>query len=80
MSDAGIGIPAADLPALFQPFARARNAVARGMGMAAEAVKGVDEFRPAFARAVAAEGPVLLDIDMSALHPMGGIAAMPRRA
>lgn len=55
-------------------------AVARGMGMAAEAVKGVDEFRAAFARAVAAEGPVLLDIDMSALHPMGGIAAMPRRA
>lgn len=32
VSDAGIGIPAADLPALFQPFARARNAVARGMG------------------------------------------------
>jgi acetolactate synthase-1/2/3 large subunit len=53
--------------------------VARGMGMAAEAVKGVDEFRAAFARAVAAEGPVLLDIDMSALHPMGGIAAVPRR-
>lgn len=55
-------------------------AVARGMGMAAEAVKGVDQFRTAFARAVAAEGPVLLDIDMSALRPMGGIAAMPRRA
>ncbi len=54
-------------------------AVARGMGMAAEAVKGVDEFRAAFARAVAAEGPVLLDIDMSALQPMGGIAAVPRR-
>ncbi len=30
--DAGIGIPAADLPLLCQPFARARNAVAHGMG------------------------------------------------
>lgn len=30
--DAGIGIPAADVPTLFQPFVRARNAVAHGMG------------------------------------------------
>jgi len=54
--------------------------VAHGMGMAAVSVKGVNQFRAAFARAVAAEGPVLLDIDMSTLQPMGGIAAMPRRA
>ncbi len=32
VTDSGIGIPAADLPTLFQPFARARNAVAHGMG------------------------------------------------
>ncbi len=32
VTDAGIGIPASDLPALFRPFARARNAVAQGMG------------------------------------------------
>jgi acetolactate synthase-1/2/3 large subunit len=54
--------------------------VARGMGMQAETVKGVPQFREAFARAVAAEGPVLLDIDMTVLQPMGGLGSPPRRA
>jgi acetolactate synthase-1/2/3 large subunit len=55
-------------------------AVARGMGLMAETVKGVDEFRSAFARAVDAPGPVLLDIDMSSLQPMGGLGTPRRRA
>jgi len=53
-------------------------AVARAMGMAGEAVRGVDEFRAAYARAMAADGPVLLDIDMSALQPMMS-AVRPQR-
>ena len=53
-------------------------AVARAMGMAGETVKGVDAFRAAFARAMAADGPVLLDIDMSALQPMMS-AVRPQR-
>ena len=47
-------------------------AVAEAMGMAGERVKGVDGFRAAFGEAIAAEGPVLLDIDMASLAPMGG--------
>lgn len=54
--------------------------VARGMGMHGEAVSGVDAFRDAFARAVAADGPVLLDIDMSVLTPMGGLGTPPPKA
>ena len=53
--------------------------VARGMGLVSEAVKGTDEFRAAFARAVETPGPVLLDIDMSALAPMRGLGTRPRR-
>ncbi|MEO9253926.1 MAG: thiamine pyrophosphate-binding protein [Tepidiformaceae bacterium] len=53
--------------------------VAKGMGMAAEAVGSVAEFRAAFGRAVAADGPVLLDIDMTKLVPMGGLGT-PRPA
>ena len=53
--------------------------VARGMGMHGETVRGVDEFKDAFARAVSATDPVLLDIDMSALAPMPGLAPPPRR-
>jgi acetolactate synthase-1/2/3 large subunit len=49
--------------------------VAKGMGMAAEAVRGVDEFEDAFARAMKADGPVLLDIDMSTLAPMRGFVS-----
>ncbi len=55
--------------------------VARGMGMQGETVKGVEQFREAFARAVAADGPVLLDIDMTVLKPMVGLGGgQPRRA
>ncbi len=54
-------------------------AVARGMGLLAESVKGVDEFRAAFARAVDAAGPVLLDVDMAALQPMRAYAGGARR-
>ena len=53
--------------------------VARGMGMQGETVVGVDQFKDAFARAVKAAGPVLLDIDMSALAPMPGLAPPPPR-
>ena len=47
--------------------------VARGMGMHGETVRSASEFRDAFARAIAADGPVLLDIDMTKLEPMGGL-------
>ena len=46
--------------------------VARGMGMEAELVKSAEEFREAFGRAMAADGPVLIEIDMTALVPMAG--------
>jgi len=54
--------------------------VARGMGMHGETVSGVDAFRDAFGRAVASDGPVLLDIDMSVLAPMGGLGTPPPKA
>ena len=54
-------------------------AVARAMGMHGETVRSAAEFHDAFARAVAAEGPVLLDIDMAALFPMGGLGGGQRR-
>lgn len=54
--------------------------VARGMGMHGEVVSGVDAFRDAFGRAVAADGPVLLDIDMSVLEPMAGLGSPPPKA
>ena len=46
--------------------------VARGMGMAAEAVGSAAQFPAALERAMAVEGPALLDIDMSKLTPMKG--------
>ena len=52
-------------------------ALARAMGVTGESVKGTDEFRAAFARAVDASGPVLLDIDMAALAPMQPFGAPP---
>jgi acetolactate synthase-1/2/3 large subunit len=55
------------------------TAIAKGMGVAAESVSGVDAFRAAFKRAVASRSPALLDIDMSALQPMGGLGSPPRR-
>jgi acetolactate synthase-1/2/3 large subunit len=54
-------------------------AIARGMGVAAESVSGVDAFREAFKRAVASRAPALLDIDMSVLQPMGGLGSPPPR-
>jgi acetolactate synthase-1/2/3 large subunit len=45
-------------------------AVAEGMGVKGHSVRGVDEFRTAFADAMKATGPVLLDIDMDSLSPM----------
>ena len=44
--------------------------VAEGMGVAAEHVRGIDEFEQAFSRAVANPGPTLLDIDMDYLAPI----------
>ncbi|GAB4338040.1 MAG: thiamine pyrophosphate-binding protein [Dehalococcoidia bacterium] len=52
-------------------------AVAAAMGVRGEAVRGVAAFRDAFARAVDADGPVLLDIDMASLQPMGGLGSPP---
>ncbi len=52
-------------------------AVARAMGVPAEKASTVAEFRSAFDRALEAQGPYLLDIDMSALHPMAGLPARP---
>ena len=53
--------------------------VANGMGMKGERVEGVDAFRAAFKRAVAHDGPTLLDIDMSKLVPMGGLGGGGQR-
>ncbi|MFN0090849.1 MAG: thiamine pyrophosphate-binding protein [Acidimicrobiales bacterium] len=44
--------------------------VAEGMGLAAEAVKGVSAFEAAFARALERPGPTLLDIDQESLAPL----------
>lgn len=53
-------------------------AVAQGIGMTGLPVKTVEEFRDAFKQAADADGPVLLDIDMGALQPMGGLGARPQ--
>ena len=54
-------------------------AVARAMGVEGERASGVDEFRAAFDRGVAAEGPYLIDIDMNALAPMDAPFGRPVR-
>jgi acetolactate synthase-1/2/3 large subunit len=54
--------------------------VAEGMGVAAVRVSDADAFDAAFTRAMSADGPVLIDIDMTALAPMGSLFAPPRRA
>ncbi len=46
--------------------------VAQGMGMQAEKVDSAAEFAPALERAMQALGPVLLDINASALTPIKG--------
>ncbi len=53
--------------------------VAKGMGMKSERVEGVEAFRQAFKRAVANDGPTLLDIDMARLQPMGGLGGGGQR-
>jgi acetolactate synthase I/II/III large subunit len=47
-------------------------ALGRAMGLDAELIRSAAEFRPAFGRAVAGGRPTLLEIDQSALQPMGG--------
>jgi acetolactate synthase-1/2/3 large subunit len=54
--------------------------VADGMGVRAEAVRSAAEFEAAFGRAMAHDGPVLLDIDMRALAPMGDLFGRPSRS
>ena len=54
------------------------SALARSMGAAAHAVASVEQFATAYMAALDCAGPVLLDIDLNALHPMGEYP--PRRA
>ena len=56
----GVDLATPDFPAL-----------AHSMGVDAHAVAGVDEFRTAYRAAMDGAGPVLLDIDLNALHPIG---------
>ena len=53
-------------------------ALAGSMGVEAHAVASVEEFRTAFRAAADADGPVLLDIDLNALHPIGEYPPRPR--
>ncbi len=50
-------------------------ALAQAIGMEGLSVKGLEDFKQAFAHAMAADGPVLLDIDQSCLAPMQGMGA-----
>ena len=63
----GVDLATPDFPAL-----------ARSMGAGAHAVAGVDQFRTAYRAALQADGPVLLDIDLNALHPIGEYPPRPR--
>lgn len=54
-------------------------AVGAAMGLTTFSVSGVEAFKEAFAEAVATDGPSLLDIDMRALTPMGGLGSPPKR-
>ena len=53
--------------------------VARGMGIAGEAVASAAAFREAFARAMAHDGPTLIEIDMTGRVPMAGLGGGQRR-
>ena len=53
-------------------------ALARSMGVAAQAVGSVAEFKSAFGAALERDGPTLLDIDLNALHPIGEYPPRPR--
>jgi len=50
-------------------------ALAEAIGLKGISVNGVDEFNSAFAEAMAAAGPVLLDINQASLIPMQGMGA-----
>ena len=63
----GVDLATPDFPAL-----------ARSMGVDAQAVAGVDQFRTAYRAAMQGAGPVLLDIDLNALHPIGEYPPRPR--
>ena len=63
----GVDLATPDFPAL-----------ARSMGVDAQAVAGVDQFRTAYRAAMEGTGPVLLDIDLNALHPIGEYPPRPR--
>ena len=63
----GVDLATPDFPAL-----------ARSMGVDAHAVAGVDQFRTAYRAAMDGDGPVLLDIDLNALHPIGEYPPRPR--
>jgi len=54
-------------------------AVAQAMGVPGERVEGVDGFKASFDRALEADGPYLLDVDMDTLEPMAGLGAPRRR-
>jgi acetolactate synthase-1/2/3 large subunit len=54
-------------------------AVAKAMGVPGEAVGSAAEFADAFQRGIDADGPYLLDIDMTKLAPMGGLGSPPPR-
>ena len=63
----GVDLTTPDFPAL-----------ARSMGVDAHAVASVGEFRAAYRAAMRSTGPVLLDIDLNALHPIGEYPPRPR--
>ena len=47
--------------------------VARGIGLKAEGVASVEEFKAVFTRAVETDGPVLIDINTASLEPIAGM-------
>ncbi|MEE8398287.1 MAG: thiamine pyrophosphate-binding protein [Desulfobacterales bacterium] len=47
--------------------------VARGMGMNAEGVSSLEEFKDAYSRAIQADGPYLIDINTSSIVPITGL-------
>jgi acetolactate synthase-1/2/3 large subunit len=53
--------------------------VAEGMGVTAVRVRDAGAFDAAFERAMGTDGPVLIDVDMTALAPMGNLFAPPPR-
>ena len=52
--------------------------MAEATGLPGRRVDSVDGFRAAFTEGVEHDGPFLLDIDMTALQPMGAFGGRPR--